>query len=106
MKLKIPKEPKEVKEWIRTVESHNQKDLKIDWDSLNVWYGNKLPQYLWDEWKDDLKPEGFTWQNFLKLLKHRTDQFQLWYGGRLKWPDLIKEISEILNGQYAKEITK
>ena len=82
LNLSIPKEPQEVKKWIRNVEAYTG-GPGVDWESLNVWYGNQLPKYLWNEWKKILKPRGFTWQKFLRLLKHRTDKIILWYKGIL-----------------------
>jgi hypothetical protein len=51
--FKIPKEPEEVKKWIKALERHTG-GPGVDWDSLNVWYGNQLPKYLWKEWKMSL----------------------------------------------------
>jgi hypothetical protein len=62
MNLHIPKEPRHVKDWIRSVEKMNSKDPRVNWENLNVWYGLELPKYLWAEWKDELKPSGLNWQ--------------------------------------------
>jgi len=104
MKLHIPKESPEVKKWMVWVESQTQNTPNIKWDALNVWYGNKLPKYLWDEWKDKLKPEGFTWQIFLKLIRHRTDKVVLWNKGILKWEELIRDFIDLIKGPFGKEI--
>lgn len=103
--LQIPKEPKEVKEWIKRIESLDG-GPGINWESLNVWYGNKLPKYLWDEWKSELKLAGFTWQKFLRLLKHRTDKIILWYKGIIKWEDLVKEIIDLIEGPLGQNLIK
>jgi len=103
--LNIPKEPQEVKDWIKNLEKYGGSP-GIDWDSLNVWYGNQLPKYLWRSWKDELIPRGFTWQKFLRLLKYRTDKIILWYKGIIKWEDLVKEIIDLLNGPLGQNLVK
>lgn len=102
LNLSIPKEPQEVKKWIRNIEVHTGGR----WESLNVWYGNQLPKYLWDEWKDILKPRGFTWQRFLRLLKYRTDKIILWYKGIIKWEDLVKEFIDLIEGPLGQNLAK
>ena len=106
MDLNIPQEPKHVKEWIRSVERANGKTPSVKWDSLNVWYGNQLPKYLWGEWKGILKPRGFTWQKFLRLLKHRTDVILLWHKGMYTWAQFVKETINLIEGPLGKEIAK
>lgn len=102
----MPKEPREVKEWIKTVQGFNGSDPSVNWDSLNVWYGNKLPKYLWEQWKDVLKPAGFTWQKFLRLLGRRTDAILLWYKGAYSWSEFINETKELIEGPLGKDISK
>lgn len=106
MKLNTPKEPQHVKEWIRSVEKMNSKDPKVNWENLNVWYGNQLPKYLWEEWKDELKPAGFTWQKLLRLLKHRTDAVLLWYKGAYTWEQFVEKVVELIEGPMGQEIAK
>ena len=107
MKLDLftPKEPAEIKERIKSFHQKSNSN-SIDWASLNVWFGNQLPKYLWKEWKDKLKPSGFTWQKFLKLLKYRTDAIILWSQDKLKWEDLIKEIKQLINSPLGENIKK
>ena len=78
----------------------------VKWENLNVWYGNQLPKYLWNEWKDALKPRGFTWQKFLRLLKHRTDAVLLWYKGAYTWEQFIEETVKLIDGPLGQEIAK
>jgi hypothetical protein len=104
-KLFIPKEPKEVKEWIKSVESRTG-GPDVNWASLNVWYGNQLPKYLWKEWKGELKSNGFNWQKFLRLLKHRTDKIILWYKGIIKWEELVKEFIDLIEGPLGQNLAK
>lgn len=107
MSLHTPKEPEHVREWIKSIERGTSKTpSKMNWDSLNVWYGNQLPKYLWDEWKDELKPRGLTWQKFLKLLRQRTDAILLWYKGAYTWERFIKETINLIEGPLGQEIAK
>jgi len=105
LNLSTPKEPVEIKEQIKTFHQKYRND-SIDWASLNVWFGNQLPKYLWQEWKDKLKPAGFTWQKFLKLLKYRTDKIILWSQGKITWKGLVKEIKELINSPLGENIRK
>lgn len=106
MILFIPKEPKHVKDWIRAVENGTKGSPDIKWDSFNVWYGNQLPKYLWSEWKDILKPRGFTWQKFLKLLRQRTDAVLMWHKGLCTWGEFIKETINLIEGPLGQDIAK
>ncbi len=106
MNLKMPKESKEVKGWIKMVEKETSKTPGINWDSLNVWYGNKLAKYLWEQWGNELKETGFKWPTFLKLLKYRTDKVLLWNEGVLTWEGLIKDLIELIEGPFGNEIIK
>lgn len=106
MQLNIPKEPQHVREWISSIEKMSNKTPGVKWENLNVWYGNQLPKYLWNEWKDALKPRGFTWQKFLRLLKHRTDAVLLWYKGAYTWEQFIEETVKLIDGPLGQEIAK
>ncbi|MCD6233192.1 hypothetical protein J7J81_02315 [bacterium] len=105
LNLSTPKEPVEIKEQIKA--SHQKyRGGSIDWASLNVWFGNQLPKYLWKDWKDKLKPSGFTWQKFLKLLKYRTDKIILWSQEKITWKNLVEEIQELINSPFGENIKK
>lgn len=104
-KLHIPKEPQEVKDWMKNLEKHKG-GPGIDWDSLNVWYGNQLPKYLWKEWKDELVSRNFNWQKFLRLLKYRTDRIILWNKGIITWEELVKEFIDLIEGPLGKNLAE
>lgn len=106
MQLHTPKEPQHVREWIHSIEKMSNKTPGVKWENLNVWYGNQLPKYLWDEWKETLKPAGFTWQKFLRLLRHRTDAVLLWYKGAYTWKQFIEETIKLIDGPLGQEIAK
>lgn len=105
MKLTTPQEPKEVKEWITTL-GQKVNDGEINWDSLNVWYGNKLPKYLWGKWKVELSSSGFNWQKFLKLMSFRTDQIVLWVDGEIAWENLVEQIRMLIYGPLGQRTTR
>jgi len=105
LNLLIPKEPRNIKEKITTFNQKYYGD-SVDWVSLNVWFGNQLPKYLWQEWKEDLIEEGFNWQKFLKLLKYRTDKIILWSQDKIKWEDLVREITGLINGPLGENIVR
>jgi len=65
-----------------------------------------MPKYLWDEWKGELKPRGFTWQKFLKLLSQRTDAILLWHKGAYTWERFIEETINLIEGPLGQEIAK
>jgi len=106
MKLTTPKEPKEVKDWIRMLTKEADSQEGINWTSLNVWYGNKLPKYLWDEWKAELSPSGFNWQKFLRLMSFRTDQIILWAYGETSWENLVDEMKELIYSPLGQKISE
>ncbi len=104
IKLKIPSEPLDVKSFILRFHDHTDSNSNIRWDSLSVWYGNKLQKYLWNEWKGDLVQQGFTWQKFMKLIKHRTDKAILWSLADISWSDFVGEVFLLLESPLAKRI--
>jgi hypothetical protein len=101
--LDIPPESKDLRdEVIRVSNSLSGSDL--DWDPLAIWFGNKIPKYLWTHWKSELKPAGFTWQKFLRLLRYRTDGAVLWFHGELPWEDFSQQTIDLINGPLGKKI--
>lgn len=106
MILKIPQEPIEIKKWMQSLRQNQLNTTGVNWDAYVVWAGNKLPKYLWDNWKDDLKPLGLTWQKFMRLLRHRTDVGVMWYQGTLPWPDFIRKVSDLVKGPIGQDIEK
>jgi hypothetical protein len=93
MGLTIPKEPTEIKEFIKDVRTRLGSSTNIDWDSLAVWSFNKLPGYLWSHWREDLKEKGITWQIFLRILKLRTLDIIEWgLRNSISWNELVKRL--------------
>jgi len=105
-RLPVPKEPVEIKEealkrcsdpsW-----SFLEKDSVINLFTLSA---NRLPMYLWREWKKALKDRGIPWQLFLKALSACDHDILMWVEGALSWEDLVGIIEETLmrasSGRY------
>ena len=103
MILNIPPEPTALRAWMQSLKRTAFNDTSINWDAYVVWAGNKLPKYLWDHWKDDLRPIGVTWQKFMRILRHRTDVGVMWYQGTLPWADFIRKTIDLIKGPIGKE---
>ncbi len=103
--LKIPPESQELRAEVKRL-----RDLMagpgVKWDPLAVWYGNKIPKYLWGQWKDELKQRGFTWQTFLKLLRYRTDGAVLWFLGKQDWETFVRQTIELIKGPLGERVSK
>lgn len=106
MKLHVPKEPKDILAYIRSVQKQMSVGSDINWDSFSVWAANKLPQYLWNEWKEKLKPRGFTWQKFSRLLRMRTDKMVGWLKGLNGWDELAKDIIDLIESPLGEDVAK
>lgn len=104
MILTTPPEPKEIKDWMMSLKNAPGNSSLAANDTYIIWAGNKIPKYLWDAWKNDLKELGFNWQRFTKTLRHRTDVAVQWYQGGLLWGDFCKKISDLLNGPIGSEV--
>ena len=85
--LNMPEEPIELKMQIKTTIKKLERKwgTGIEWERLAVWYGNKLPSYLWNRWKAKLKEYEFNWQKFLKLMSYHTDDMVLWATSKMPW---------------------
>jgi len=100
----VPPEPLALKKLIR---SSMNKYAGEHWhtDKFLVWFGNRLPSYLWTEckWKRILVKKGWTWQSFLKLLSKKTDNFVRWAKGELNWELLISGVIEDLRASQDRK---
>ena len=102
MKLAIPPEPKILKK--QFIEQKKEIGLKID--SLTIWFGNRLPSYLWKNggWSKPLKAEGYNWQSFLKILSLHKKEMIKWSRDTLSWRDFLLNIQETLKDPIFKKI--
>jgi len=102
MKLSIPPEPMMLKK-----QSNQQKKGKEwDVDSIVLWFGNKLPSYLWREsgWSKQLKAEGYNWQSFLKILSLHKKEMIKWSRNAISWKEFLVKIQETIKDPVFKKI--
>ncbi len=58
---------------------------------------NKLPQYIWSVWGDDLKKQGITWREFLSIISRNSDLIAEWaVSERISWDGLLGKLEESL----------
>mgnify|MGYP001626512026 CR=1 FL=1 len=89
----LPEEPRDVKELIKHVRAISGSESNIDWDSFSVWAFNRLPKYLWECWRDELRRRGITWQKFLKIMKLHTSDIVAWaLYDQLEWSEVIRRV--------------
>ena len=102
MKLTIPPEPTMLK-----ISSNNENKLKSwDFDSLTLWFGNRLPSYLWKDsgWSKSLKDEGYSWQSFLKILSLHKKEMISWSRNSLSWKEFLFKIQDTIRDPVFKKI--
>ena len=98
--LKLLEEPIDLKKKIKQVRDIIRSDPTRDeatYDNLAVWGFNDFPKYLWDNWKDELRKHGYTWQKFLGVLKLASGDVVLWaIKDALPWDELLNRIIRLL----------
>ena len=101
MKLAIPPEPIMLKQ-----QSNEHQKKTWDIDNLLLWFGNRLPSYLWNDggWSQPLKAEGYTWQSFLKILSLHKKEMIRWSRNALTWNDFLVKIQETIKDPVFKTI--
>lgn len=92
--------------WMLSLKETTSSNDGVKSDAHIIWAGNKLPKYLWDHWKNDLKPLGINWQKFMRILRHRTDVGVMWYQGTLPWVDFVQKVTGLIKGPIGKEASK
>ncbi len=61
---------------------------------------NKLPQYLWSVWGDELKRLNITWQDFLKIISKNSDLIVDWaVREAVGWEKLLNGLRESIISQ-------
>ncbi|MEM1681008.1 MAG: hypothetical protein QXZ56_07370 [Sulfolobales archaeon] len=96
LELKRVEEPIWIKEMIK-----NLNKLLITEESKSKSRGvliyNKLPQYLWSAWGDDLKRLNISWQDFLKILSRNSELIIDWaVNETVRWDELLNRLEGIL----------
>ena len=102
MKLSIPPEPKILKKQFMK----QKKGIEMKIDSLTLWFGNRLPSYLWKDggWSKPLKAEGYNWQSFLKILSLHKKEMIKWSRDTLSWKDFLLKIQDTIKDPVFKKI--
>jgi hypothetical protein len=101
MNLTIPPEPLSLKK-----QSKEQKGREWDIESLALWFGNRLPTYLWNDggWSTPLKAEGYNWQSFLKILSLHKKEMIRWSRDALSWKDFLLKLQDTIKDPVFKTI--
>ena len=96
MRLPVPPEPVEIKEEARS----SREGTVWNIDSLVLWYGNRLPSYLWNEggWSEIFKAERCNWQCFLKVLSWHKREIIEWVRDGISWKELINKLEDFTEG--------
>lgn len=102
MDFSIPPEPTVLKK--QSQKQKNEKEWDID--SLSLWFGNKLPSYIWKEggWSKNLKEEGYTWQGFLKILSLHKKEMIHWSRDAISWREFLTKLQETIKDPVFKKI--
>ncbi len=102
MKLSIPPEPIMLKKQSKD----QRKEREWDIDSLALWFGNRLPSYLWKEgkWSKPLKDEGYSWQNFLKILSLHKKEMIRWSRDAISWKEFLLRLQDTIKDPVFKKI--
>jgi len=103
--LQVPKEPREIKDFIKSVRSRLGANRSIKCDSFAVWSFNQLPKYLWESWKEILRENKVSWQDFLAILKlHTKDMIDWALHDRISWEELVSRITETIAQNFGEEV--
>jgi len=95
MRLSRLPEPIDIKEFIKQVRASFDEDENPEYDFQAVWSLNKLPKYLWNGWKQELRKMGVNWQTFLRILKlHTIDAVEWALRETMSWEEFLNRISE------------
>jgi hypothetical protein len=102
MKLEIPPEP----ELLKNLISKQKRSIESKIDSLTLWFGNKIPSYIWKEggWAIPLKKEGYNWQSFLQIFALHKKDIIRWSWNTISWKELLIKIEDTLKDPIFKKI--
>jgi len=102
MNTVLPPEPVSLKKQLKEQTSMHTWDI----DSLSLWFGNRLPSYLWNnhEWSRSMKAEGYTWQSFLKLLSLHKKEMIRWGRDAMSWKEFLGKLTDTMKDPVFKAI--
>jgi len=103
MKLSIPPEPMKLKNQIITQKGLIESRI----DTLTIWFGNRIPSYLWKEsgWSKQLKKEGYNWQSFLKIFSLHKKEMIKWLKNTISWKEFLNKIEDTIKDPIFKNMT-
>ncbi|RLE68301.1 MAG: hypothetical protein DRJ34_03295 [Thermoprotei archaeon] len=83
------------------IKNHMRRMMEISGGKTAIWFGNRLPSYLWKKcrWGGVLKKREWSWQKFLKLISKENEYIVKWVHGELEWNKFL----EILNKDIEDE---
>jgi hypothetical protein len=97
--LPMPKEPLVVKEHLkRDLETNHRMTI------ATIKQGTWIAGFLWTEceWRDILKPRGFSWQMFMRAVRDNYPSFVKWIQGEKTWGECIRDLINIIEGRMLK----
>jgi hypothetical protein len=102
MDFTIPPEPVSLKRQFQA----QKREVGLKFDSLVLWFGNKLPSYLWKEggWSSKMKEEGYSWQGFLKIISLHKKELIRWSAGSMTWKELLLQLQETISDPLIKKL--
>jgi len=102
MKLSMPPEPI----MLKTQSKEQKKGREWDIDSIVLWFGNRLPSYLWKDggWSKPLKAEGYSWQSFLKILSLHKREMIRWSRDAISWREFLLKLQDTIKDPVFKKI--
>lgn len=107
MSLRSLPEPTDIKELIKQVREGLDEGENIEYDSQAVWSLNRLPKYLWNGWKEELRSMGVNWQTFLRILKlHTIDAIEWALRETITWEEFLNRVSKSIEHYGVKKVEK
>ncbi|GGP21751.1 hypothetical protein GCM10007981_14830 [Thermocladium modestius] len=95
--MQLP-EPMDIKEDIsKRIRLCGDDDVCI---KMAVWFGNRLPAYLWSHLKDQLTGKGVSWQGMLSVFSNHVQNAARWAMGQAAWEDFIDGILKEIDTRY------
>jgi len=94
-----------IKELIKQVREGLNEGENVEYDSQAVWSLNRLPKYLWNGWKEELRSMGVDWQTFLRILKlHTIDAIEWALRDTITWEEFLDRVSKSIERYGVKRV--
>ena len=102
MNYSIPPEPEKLKKHFTDQKKHFESKI----DTLTLWFGNKLPSYLWKDggWSKPLKDDGYNWQSFLKVFSLHKKEMIKWSNDTISWKEFLIQLQKTLKDPLFKKM--